>query len=346
MLNRKSKTGIILAGIAVLAVLGAAGYKGYLYYREVKNTGTYVSKEKYEYFTYVETGNTNEENTVVITSDSAYTVINCVVPGKYICIPDVEYQYDKTNEDILEIKKALYRVYDLETGELLRTIDIEKVKEETAPNMRMQTLISPGIVVTGEANYIYFKLRDSADKQNRIKKRSLYINVETGKGFIPDPGNPPLPEELEYGDENYEKMMDSHGQHYWLRDDRTGVLAANGFETFEPASGRREWEGLFVMHVTDRILGITTMRKYLPEENEKLYSEFPGLKEYKGEGDEYVTVYLEAYLTTEEIMELFMEDGEEISFEGCVIQPEDSIDWRLHEVHSFEEIEQWYDGGV
>ena len=30
MLNRKSKTGIILAGIAVLAVLGAAGYKGYL----------------------------------------------------------------------------------------------------------------------------------------------------------------------------------------------------------------------------------------------------------------------------------------------------------------------------
>ena len=100
------------------------------------------------------------------------------------------------------------------------------------------------------------------------------------------------------------------------------------------------------MHVTDRILGITTMRKYLPEENEKLYSEFPGLKEYKGEGDEYVTVYLEAYLTTEEIMELFMEDGEEISFEGCVIQPEDSIDWRLHEVHSFEEIEQWYDGGV
>ena len=51
MLNRKSKAGIILAGIAVLAVLGAAGYKGYLYYREVKNTGTYVSKEKYEYFT-------------------------------------------------------------------------------------------------------------------------------------------------------------------------------------------------------------------------------------------------------------------------------------------------------
>ena len=183
MLNRKSKAGIILAGIAVLAVLGAAGYKGYLYYREVKNTGTYVSKEKYEYFTYVETGNTNEENTVVITSDSAYTGINCVVPGKYICIPDVEYQYDKTNEDILEIKKALYRVYDLETGELLRTIDIEKVKEETAPNMRMQTLISPGIVVTGEANYIYFKLRDSADKQNRINKRSLYINVETGKGL-------------------------------------------------------------------------------------------------------------------------------------------------------------------
>ena len=345
MLNRKSKTGIILAGIAVLAVLGTAGYKGYLYYREVKNTGTYVSKEKYEYFTYVETGNTNEENTVVITSDSAFTGVNNVVPGKYICIPDVEYQYDKTNNGVLKIEKALYKVYDLKTGEHLRTIDIEKVREETAPDMLIKTLDNPQLILTGEKDYVFFWMCDPADKWNRSKDEALCINIENGEGFVPVSGQFPEDEKLEYEDEDYEKMVNCSQQYKCLYEDKIGVLEANGFESYLVGPNRSEkWEGLRARFHTDKILKITTLAKYLPEENEKLYSQFPGLKKYKGGDNEYVTVYLEDYLTIEEIMKLFMEDGEEISFEGCVIQAEDSIDWSSHEIHSFEEIERWYNG--
>ena len=46
-------------------------------------------------------------------------------------------------------------------------------------------------------------------------------------------------------------------------------------------------------------------------------------------------------MTDEEVMRLLMEDGEEISFEGCVLPADESKDGEEHEIHSFEEFYQW-----
>ncbi|WP_268874764.1 hypothetical protein [Clostridium sp. Marseille-P3244] len=40
-------------------------------------------------------------------------------------------------------------------------------------------------------------------------------------------------------------------------------------------------------------------------------------------------------------MRLLMEEGEEISFEGCVLPANESNDDKEHEIHSFEEFYQW-----
>ena len=83
-------------------------------------------------------------------------------------------------------------------------------------------------------------------------------------------------------------------------------------------------------------------KKYLPESNETLYKEFPGLKNYGGSEEDIVTFYIGGAPTAEEILKLFLEDGEEISFEGCVLPAKLSIDEQDHEIRSFEEYEQWY----
>ena len=38
---------------------------------------------------------------------------------------------------------------------------------------------------------------------------------------------------------------------------------------------------------------------------------------------------------------VLVEDGQEISFEGCVLPANSSKDGQEHEIHSFEEYEQW-----
>ena len=80
---------------------------------------------------------------------------------------------------------------------------------------------------------------------------------------------------------------------------------------------------------------------YLPKENQALYSEFPQLKEYQGEEGLAVCIYLSDYPSAEEIFKLFLEEGQEVSFEGAVLDAELSIDGQEHEIHSFEEYYQW-----
>ena len=72
-----------------------------------------------------------------------------------------------------------------------------------------------------------------------------------------------------------------------------------------------------------------------------MYREFPELKDYVGNEDDIVSLYLQEELTDEEIMRLLMEDGEKISFEGCVLPADESKDGEEHEIHSFEEFYQW-----
>ena len=98
---------------------------------------------------------------------------------------------------------------------------------------------------------------------------------------------------------------------------------------------------LMEYHNFEGVYQIEIMAKYLPKQNEALYGMFPELEQYRGEEDCYVCLYIGGYPTAEELLRLFMEDGQEISFEGVVMSGEYSIDGEEHEIHSFEEYEQW-----
>ena len=79
----------------------------------------------------------------------------------------------------------------------------------------------------------------------------------------------------------------------------------------------------------------------LPENNQALYAQFPGLKQYRGEEYE-ILIYLTDKPDAEEILRLFLEDGQEISFDGVTVTAEHSADGQEHKIESFEDWNRWY----
>lgn len=119
-----------------------------------------------------------------------------------------------------------------------------------------------------------------------------------------------------------------------ILEDEIGLLEENGFT--EEESGN-----FWVRAIDETSIYIHLEAGMLPEENERLYKEFPGLKGYEGKAADDVYICLNGYLTAEEVLSMVLEEGQEISFEGCVLPAESSVDGKEHEINSFEDYYQW-----
>lgn len=274
-------------------------------------------KDEYDQVLYVETGAVNRGNTVIASSQETtgwYPFY--IFPGKYIFLRDVEYSYDTEQEDVLEIKKAVYTVCDLKTGEEIRTIDAKEIAEKVDSDMKLITLLSPYIIAGKDREvYLKFFLEDNSDPCDRspATKSNLYVSTETGECIVRQGGDPLERAQTVYGNPTENKQENTHN--IWLFE-KIELEEANGFIPFYCEYDGKEQPGLEVCEWGYGILEIKTLKKYLPEHNEKLYGEFPGLKEYEGEDDDIITLYVVANDTVEEVFEWLLEDGEEISFEG------------------------------
>jgi len=91
-------------------------------------------------------------------------------------------------------------------------------------------------------------------------------------------------------------------------------------------------------HLQPDTARVVISSKNLPEESERLYTLFPGLQQFRNQDDLRITILLTGnHWTAEEILSLFMEDGQEISFEGVIMDGAHSIDGEEHKIHSFED---------
>lgn len=93
------------------------------------------------------------------------------------------------------------------------------------------------------------------------------------------------------------------------------------------------------------IADILTLSSSLPERNEDLYEMFPVLKEVKREDDDMVLIWLDGYTEPLDILKLFMEEGEKISFQDCILSEEHSYDGRKHPIFSIEDYYRYRSGG-
>ena len=83
----------------------------------------------------------------------------------------------------------------------------------------------------------------------------------------------------------------------------------------------------------------------LPEENGKLYGEFPALKKYQGLEEKEIDLIFFDIPSNEEIVEMFVEEGQEISYGGVTIRAQDSIDGKEHQINSIDEFYLYSYGG-
>ena len=345
MSKLKNKKRFLIGVAAVLLIIIIFSVKMLSYLeeerRQIENIETQIDKEEYEQILYVETGSINEENTVISpVQDTTPSFTSRVIPGKYICLYDAEYQYNIEEEQVEQIEKAKYTIYNLKTGENLRTIDIKEIAETLEPNKINDEIWSGGIRIEKGGNiYLKFLLQDKENRSDQNQWRNLYVNIETGEAVLRKDG---LEEArtLEGGD-----LGDEYGDIFnfgVLSRDRIGLVKANGFKPYYSERYGREIDGLYVTDWGYGVVQIELQKKDLPENNEKLYGEFPELKNYEGKPEDILVFYIKDYPSAEEILEMFLEEGEEISFEGCVLSAEWSKDEQAHEIHSFEEYDEWY----
>ena len=330
---------ILLLCFMVAAVKWLIKFQREAEYRR-ENIKTNVIKDEYDDTLYIETGTVNPVNTVISTSkDKEFWYTTLILPGQYICLPDIEYTVDYV-EHRYEIKKLNYKVCDLTTGRVLNTIDVKAIAEKLEPDKVITDPNSGDIdIETGGDKYFHFSLMNKKDIRDKTQWRQLYVNLETEEAIIRLGGD----------GLNEIKSLSADGigntnEYSALMNDKIGLIQANGFEPYD--SLRYEYEktpGLDVSYWGYGIVQIDIPKGYLPERNETLYAEFPGLAEYEGSDDEILTFYISGSPSSEEILKMFMEDGQEISFEGCVLPANSSKDGQEHEIHSFEEYDQWYE---
>ena len=329
---------ILLLCFAVIAVKGLIKFQMEEEYKR-ENIKTFVCNEQYDEILYVETGAINPVNTVVATTqDTRSWYTRLIIPGQCVCLPDCEYTVDLGENDVVELEKANYKIYDLTTGRVLNTIDVKAIAEELEPDKIItDSYLGEINIETGGDKYLNFSLMNKKDQSDKTQWRQLYVNLETEKAIIRLGGD----------GLNEIKSLSADGigdtnEYSALLDDMIGLIQANGFEPYD--SLRDEYEktpGLDVWYWGYGIVQVDIPKGYLPERNETLYAEFPGLAEYEGSDDEILTFYISGSPSSEEILKMFMEDGQEISFEGCVLPANSSKDGQEHEIHSFEEYDQW-----
>ena len=160
----------------------------------------------------------------------------------------------------------------------------------------------------------------------------VYVNTDTGEVAETDWQEELEP--IERTEEVLEKERNEERDRDLIEADKIGLL--------ENIYGEQPERGdILIYRDVPGECEIWIERDLLPQENRLLYTDFPGLKEYEASDYRSVYIHFSRDLTQEEILSMLIEEGEEISFEGCVLPAESSIDGKEHEIHSFEEYEQW-----
>ncbi len=234
--------------------------------------------------------------------------------------------------DIGYLLKAKINFYDPKTLKKIDSIDIKHALKKYIPNVRWQGSV---FGVNTEDDKLFFRVGGFEDNSQEI----TFIDIEY-------PSKEVTVVEMDDYHEEYSIAANAKDARYEQRQamynvfkyDEFGLLEKNGFTktTSVAQKGAIMYGEAGGGQVMMQITGDT-----LPLNNTKLYDQFPGLKEYQGNNEVMVTIYFEEEPSAEDILSLLMEDGQEISYEGCVLPAELSIDGQSHDIHSFEEYVQW-----
>lgn len=234
------------------------------------------------------------------------------IPSKYIVGIDSEYEIVVNIGDMEEyieyiptsdIKKTIVSLYDIESGELEKTIDIKEILDKYGKSISNVKQQYYDIVLIDEEPYIGIRVYDINHLPREIREvsvpnqRILYVNLLTKQCI--EEGD--IPSELKVNEDRNMKFL-------------TGYLYFAKQKFF--VSVYDSWEG-----VVEASADIDKIN----ENHKKLYEKFPDLKEKidklkREKKDAELVVVLTGDPSYEEIMEVLSEEGQEYSFNDIVIK--------------------------
>lgn len=327
MSKKRSKIIITIGVCIVVFILSVIIIKVAEYYNEFYRRT--ISKDDMNSFRYMEF---NNENGSICLVEGKHGILSERIFGdKKIYMTDYDYVSKRIvngawPDEVVKINKADVNIYNLKTRELLKTIDLKEIMKKDMPSYKFESLLW---VIEREGENPLLCLRVMEDT---YPNKFAYIDLETEEVV----GVLSTEEVGDYGIGIVEKNEFDALANALINEDEIGILKENNMQFLE---------GKLASYIMDySYLKICLTKESIPAGDLRLYQEFPGLKDYDLGEDESLYICLDTSKSgPKELIELFLEEGQEISFEGCVLPAELSIDGVEHDINSFEDYYQWRD---
>lgn len=332
MMNKKKIILCVCAALLLISLIAAGVWR-----RLNKDVISVSRKDEFSDFLHVEQGAADPKMSCIVTSQDNWNLANQVIPGKFIYLKDMEFKRERAY--VKSYDSAKLTVHDFSSQEKYKTIDVKELVEKEAPDKIWNAHVGTFINKNGEA-YFDFLLEDPKDPYDSEKKQVLYVNISTDESMLLEKGEKsekinPL---VTKADEMYKNM---NGIEALFSKDEIGLLEQNGFSYFNENDKLDMGEIWVYPEKPFGSIGVQLAKATLPKENNKLYGEFPRLKDYEGKENDIVTLYLAGNSSPEDILSLLTEAGKEVTYDRCVLSAENSIDGQEHAIHSFDEYLQW-----
>lgn len=264
-----------------------------------------------------------------------------IIPNRYATDNDLQGRYLDTSLDengnplgynlkTTELDKFNVDIYDIKTGEKLKTIDVKSIfdsDDNIKPDRPYKAMALeydgiPYIMVRSE--------KTSKDIENGYEDRgkAVFINIEDETYF-----------------EDWARDVSDRrrkGERITAVDKwdifNKILLKQNSLYSYITVWSSSVWEGFTDVYIYDI--------DRIPKDNKKLYELFPKLKENLdkliSEGERAkVTFMLSDSISDKELADMFFENVEDISFDGVIVDGRHSVDGLPHKINNFDDFKKY-----
>ena len=264
-----------------------------------------------------------------------------IIPNKYATDNDLQGRYLDTfwdengnplgyNLKTTELDKFNVGIYDIKTGEKLKTIDVKSIfdnDDNIKPDKPYKAMTleydgKPYIMVWSE------QTSEDIENGNEYKGKAVFINIEDETYFE------------DWIIDVWERCKKSEKIAFVNKRDIFNkiLLKQNSLYSYITVSSFSDWEGFMDVYIYD--IG------RIPKESKKLYELFPHLRENLdkliSEGEKArVTFMLPDSISDKELADMFFENGEDISFDGVIVDGRHSVDGLPHKINNFDDFKKY-----
>lgn len=292
---------------------------------------------------FIEAGAKTEGSLCLVAPKGEPLIFYRVIFGEYIYSRKVkgkrymELEGEGSKDYIDKFDEDIFELYNFRTGEVEKTLELVAIAEENTPGKQFNSWDEVFAKAIDGKQYIGWRVYPIEDSYDYRRSEVITYDLD-GEKVVDDvnviPSHEYTEEEVEYFKSFY-MIMDS-GCNFFennnLIRESTKVSIEEGGIYIDSTNSWR-----------DGIIAIEMLMTMLPDDNSKLYAEFPELKEYSGKEGDTVKLFFAGYPDAEEIVEMLIEEGTELTYEGCILSRGSTIDGNEHEISCIDDYIKWCD---